>query len=180
MLFAHRWVYLLEQLKLGNHILITDVDNIFSSYYSMLELEQSEYDVYHALETKHPLDVWNYQGFVFCGGMGWFRSSPRTIRFIEEVVTRCGIECDDQVLLNRIIAYVLKVEWHRNQEEHADVTTETEDTKENIPRIEGHFHRIVGLVTTGFDGYSNETGVKIKGWDRDVAYRGKNCPLKKT
>jgi hypothetical protein len=46
MLFAHRWVYLLEQLKLGNHILLTDVDNIFSSYYSMTELELSEYDVY--------------------------------------------------------------------------------------------------------------------------------------
>jgi hypothetical protein len=175
MLFAHRWVYMLEQLKLGNHILVTDVDNIFSSYYPMEELERSEYDVYHALETKHPPDVYNVQGFVFCGGMGWFRASPPTIRFIEEVVNRCGIECDDQVLLNRIIAYVLKMEWHRKEEAHSDVTEHNEDTSQKT-RFGNHFTRIVGLITKGFTGYSNSTGVKVKVWDRDFAYRGKNDP----
>jgi hypothetical protein len=175
MLFAHRWVYTLEQLKLGNHILVTDVDNIFSSYYPMEELERSEYDVYHALETKHPEDVYNVQGFVFCGGMGWFRASPPTIRFIEEVVNRCGIECDDQVLLNRIIAYVLNMEWHRTAEAHSDVTEHNEDTAQRT-RFGHHFKRIVGLITKGFTGYSNSTGAKVKVWDRDFAYRGKNDP----
>jgi Nucleotide-diphospho-sugar transferase len=174
MLFAHRWVYLLEQLKLGNHILLTDVDNIFSSYYSMTELERSEYDVYHALETRHPEDVWNYQGFVFCGGMGWFRSSPRTIRFIDEMVLQCGSECDDQELLNMIIAYELKVSWNRTGD---DRTPETNETNARVPRLGYHFKRLAGLVTKGFTGYSVATGVKIKVWDRDFAYRGKNDPL---
>ena len=175
MLFAHRWVYMLEQLKLGNHILVTDVDNIFSSYYDMKTLELSEYDMYNALETRHPQDVWDYQGFVFCGGMGWFRASPPTIRFIDQVVTRCGIECDDQVLLNRIIAYNQKVEWNRSGDGHADVTEHNEDTKEKV-FFNDHFERIVGLVTTGFTGYSKAMGIKIKVWDRDFAYRGKNDP----
>lgn len=177
MLFAHRWVYLLEQLKLGNHVLLTDVDNIFSSYYSMTELELSEYDVYHALETRHPEDVWNYQGFVFCGGMGWFRSSPRTIRFMEEMVYQCGMECDDQEVLNGIIAYVLRVSWNRTGDDHDSLTPENEETNARDPNLGDHFKRLAGLVTKGFTGYSVTTGIKIKVWDRDFAYRGSNEPL---
>eukprot|EP00545_Synedropsis_sp_CCMP1620_P005119 CAMPEP_0119015318 /NCGR_PEP_ID=MMETSP1176-20130426/10808_1 /TAXON_ID=265551 /ORGANISM="Synedropsis recta cf, Strain CCMP1620" /LENGTH=454 /DNA_ID=CAMNT_0006968601 /DNA_START=22 /DNA_END=1386 /DNA_ORIENTATION=- len=176
MLFAHRWVYMLDQLKQGNHILVTDVDNIFSSYHSTEELERSEFDVFHALETKHPVDVYDLQGFVFCGGMGWFRASKPTIRFIEEVVHRCGIECDDQVLLNRIIAYVLHMEWHRSGDEHDTVTTQTKDTAKKVKVFGSHFKRIEGLITNGFTGYSNSTGVKVSVWDRDFAYRGKNDP----
>lgn len=176
MMFAHRWVYLLEQLKLGNHILLTDVDNIFTSYYDMNELEESEYDVYHALETKHPTDVFRHQGFVFCGGMAWFRSSPRTIRYIEEMVHRCGMECDDQVLLNQILAYDLGIQWNRTGAEHLQVTTHTHDTNVTIDGLGNHFDRIVGIVTKGFTGYSQAIGLKIKVWDRDFAYRGKADP----
>jgi hypothetical protein len=175
MLFAHRWVYLMEQLQKGYHVLITDVDNIFSSYHDMAQLELSEIDVFHALETKHPTDVYNAQGFVFCGGMGWFRSSPPTITFIQEMLLRCRIECDDQVLLNRIIAYILKVQWNRT-EEHLNVTQHDQDTSETVLHFGQHFQRIVGLVQKGFTGYSKSTGLKIKVWDRDFAYRGKNDP----
>ncbi|KAI2493692.1 nucleotide-diphospho-sugar transferase [Fragilaria crotonensis] len=176
MMFAHRWVYLLEQLKLGNHILLTDVDNIFTSYYDMSELERSEFDVFHALETKHPNDVFQHQGFVFCGGMAWFRSSPRTIRFIKEMVRRCGAECDDQVLLNQILAYDLGVKWNRTNADHSEVTTHTEDTNVTLVNLGNHWERLVGLVTGGFTGYSEATGLKIKVWDRDFAYRGKADP----
>jgi Nucleotide-diphospho-sugar transferase len=176
MLFAHRWVYVLEQLKLGNHILITDVDNIFSSYYDMNNLELSEFDVYHALETKHPEDVFRYQGFVFCGGMGWFRASPPTIQYVQEMVTQCGDVCDDQILLNRLVAYVFQVQWHRNSTSHQDVTVQTKDTNVTIDRLGNHFERLVGLVTKGFTGYSTSTGVQIHVWDRDFAYRGKADP----
>jgi hypothetical protein len=176
MLFAHRWVYVLEQLKLGYHILLTDVDNIFSSYYDMSILEMSEFDVYHALETKHPEDVFRYQGFVFCGGMGWYRASPPTLRYIQEMVTQCGDLCDDQILLNRLVAYVFRVQWNRNSTEHGEVTVPTRDTNVTIDRLGNHFDRLVGLVTKGFTGYSESTGAQIYVWDRDFAYRGKADP----
>jgi hypothetical protein len=177
MLFAHRWVYLLEQLKLGYHILLTDIDNIFSSYYSMNELELSEFDVYHALETKHPQEVYKYQGFVVCGGMGWFRSSPRSIRYVEEMVKRCGWECDDQVQLNNLIAYGLHMKWNRSSsvKEHSTAITVNSSVihGDDNERLE---ERLEGLITVGFTGYSISTGVKIKLWDRAFAYRGKATP----
>jgi Nucleotide-diphospho-sugar transferase len=184
MLFAHRWVYMLEQLKLGNHILLTDVDNIFSSYYSMNELESSEYDIYHALETKHPEEVFKRQGFVVCGGMGWFRASPGAIRYVEKMVKRCGIECDDQVLLNKLLAYDLNMKWGGPTNELSNTTTITtkvtpsdiDGGKENIQLAK----RLDGLITVGFTGYSVSTGIKIKIWDRDFAFRGevnpRTCP----
>jgi hypothetical protein len=54
LIFAHRWVYLLEQLKDGYHVLISDIDNIFSKYYPMSALESSPYDAFHALEGRPP------------------------------------------------------------------------------------------------------------------------------
>jgi hypothetical protein len=176
MLFAHRWIYALEQLKIGYHILMTDVDNIFSSYYDMKNLELSEFDIYHALETKHPEDVFQHQGFVFCGGMGWFRSSPSAIRYVEAIVQACGEACDDQILLNRLVAYKFQVQWDRNRTEHSEVTIHTDETNVTVDRLGNHFHRLVGLPIKGFTGYSTITGARIHVWDRDFAYRGKVDP----
>jgi Nucleotide-diphospho-sugar transferase len=176
MLFSRRWQYIVDQLKLGYHILITDVDNIFSSYYSMNQFELSEFDIYHALETRHPEDVYHSQGFVLCGGMGWFRSSSRTIRYVQEIVDQCGIICDDQILLNRLIAYVFQIQWNRNSTEHQEVTVHTNDTNITMEHYGRPFDRLVGLVMKGFTGYSVATGVKIQVWDRDFAYRGKVDP----
>ena len=175
MLFAHRWRYLLQSLNEGHHVLITDVDNIWNSYYDMEELELSEYDVYHALETKHPSEVYDDQGFVFCGGMGWFRASPQTKTFIQSMVSQCGVICDDQVLLNQIVAYQLNMEWHRTADHH-NTTTSVSSNQDFDSPFENHFSRIEGLVTNGFTGYSRVTGHKSKVWDRDFAYRGENNP----
>ena len=175
MLFAHRWVYILQALQEGFHVLVTDVDNIFSKFHPMSELELSEYDVYHALETKHPEDVFEAQGFVFCGGMGWFRSSPQVIAFMEAMVRQCGQMCDDQVLLNQIIAFQLNVTWNRTHEDHQLRTEHNKDIEEKV-FFDDHFNRIVGLTTKGFTGVSTRSGHKIKVWDRDFAYRGKNNP----
>ena len=75
----------------------------------MNELELSEHDVFHALETKHPEAVFEQQGFVFCGGMAWYRSNPRVIEFVNEIVNRCKYKCDDQVIVNQVVANVLGV-----------------------------------------------------------------------
>jgi hypothetical protein len=169
LLFAHRWVYLLEQLKAGYHVLLTDVDNIFSKYHPMSAMELSEFDVFHALETKYPEDVYNVTGFVVCGGMAWFRSSPTTIDFVERIVDRCGVVCDDQIILNTILAFELGMEWNLTEWHRSLRTVNKKD------------HRLDDVMIKGFTGVSNQTGHKVMIWDRDFAYRGANdpdeCPL---
>ena len=164
MLFAYRWVYLLEQLKAGYHVLITDVDNIFSKYHPMSDMELSEFDVFHALETKHPANVFEAMGFVVCGGMGWFRSSPSTIQFIQLMVDRCGDRCDDQVVLNSILAFDLGMHWNLTDWHKSFRTTNKNNT------------RMDGLLKKSFTGVSNTTGHKVKLWDQEFAYRGANDP----
>jgi Nucleotide-diphospho-sugar transferase len=165
MLFAYRYVYLLEQLKAGYHVLITDVDNIFSKYHPMSEMEASEFDVFHALENKHPTKVYEAMGFVVCGGMGWFRSSPTTIQFIQLIVDRCGDCCDDQVVLNSILAFDMGMQWNLTDWHKSFRTKNTNQTK------------LDGLLTKSFTGVSNTTGHKVKLWDHEFAYRGANDPV---
>lgn len=166
MLFAYRWVYLLEQLKAGYHILLTDVDNIFSKYHPMSNFEQSKYNVFHALETKHPTAVFDTMGFVVCGGMGWYRSTPGTIQFIQRMVDRCGDRCDDQIILNKLLAEEIQwalTDWHKS-----------------FRTIHPNHSRLDGLLTRGFSGVSTMTSTTehhtIMVWDRDFAYRGENDP----
>lgn len=171
MLFAYRWVYLLEQLKAGYHILLTDVDNIFSKYHPMSNFEQSKYNVFHALETKHPTAVFDTMGFVVCGGMGWYRSTPETIQFIQRMVDQCGDRCDDQIILNTLLAKEIQwtlTDWHKS-----------------FRTVHPNNSRLDGLLTRGFSGVSTTTTTghhTIKVWDRDFAYRGENdptvCPVK--
>ena len=39
-----------------------------------------------------------------------------------------------------------------------------------------YYQHLVGLVTKGFTGYSQSTGLAIQLWDRDFAYRGRVDP----
>jgi hypothetical protein len=164
LLFAQRWLYALEQLKAGYHLLMTDVDNIFSKYHPLSSMELSEYDVFHALETKYPEDVFNASGFVVCGGMGWFRSSPRTIEFVQLLVNRCNGQCDDQVKLNSLLAYDMEMEWNLT-EWHKSIRTRSNRNP-----------ALGGLLEKSFTGTSKKTGHKVLVWDRDFAYRGENNP----
>jgi hypothetical protein len=163
LIFAHRWVYMLKQLQAGNHVLITDVDNIFSKYHAMSTMELSEYDVFHALEAKYPTKVFDAQGFTFCGGMGWFRSSPSTIQLIQQIVDRCGDICDDQIILNYIMAFGMSMEWNITAWHRSFQTNSTTAVLD-------------GLMVKGFTGMSMKTGHKGMVWDREFAYRGENDP----
>lgn len=164
-LFARRWMYILEQLKQGTSILLTDVDNVFSRNMPMSEMESSEFDVFHAYETKHPTKIFDQQGFVVCGGMGWFRANERTIKFLEVMVKSCGDYCDDQVVLNQLLSSTLQIKW---------------DKKTDAARTKSDDQRFDGLLEKSITGVSDLTGHKIKIWDRDLAFRGpvdpKPCP----
>jgi hypothetical protein len=164
MIFGQRWLYTLQQLKMGHHILITDVDNIFSKYHPMSSMELSEYDVFHALETKYPVKVYNATGFVVCGGMGWFRSTPSTIDFVQLLTDRCNGTCDDQVKLNSLLAFEMEMEWNLT------------DWHKSIRTHRNRSPILNGLLERGFTGVSKITGHKVLVWDRDFAYRGENNP----
>jgi hypothetical protein len=172
-LFGRRWKYVLDQLKQGYHILLTDVDNVFSRYLPLHEFEDSAVDVLHAYSTSYPTYVFDDMGFTVCGGMSWLRAHPKVIRFVGTLVHRCGCvqdtpeqlckdcECDDQVVLNELLwKGKHKVTWDRD-----------------IPKPKKGW---ADLQWKGISGISATTQHRIQIWDRNLAYRApmpKTCPL---
>ena len=87
-----------DMLRNGTHLLITDVDNVFSRYVPLSGFLEEGYDVYHAFEMRYPLNIFHQFGFVVCSGHQFIRSSPAALRFMDLVMNRCSNEkCDDQV-----------------------------------------------------------------------------------
>jgi hypothetical protein len=170
LLMAVRWKYLLQQLELGNHILLTDADNIFARYVPLEDFEKSSVDVWHAYGTKYPRKMFALQGFVVCSGMSWWRASPAGIHFSRIMHKACGEMCDDQRLLNAILESQLGMSWEWTPEIKA---SRISNATESDPRF-------VGLLQTKMYGTSNLTGHRAGIWDRDFAYRGlvdpKTCP----
>ena len=95
--------------------------------------------------------------------MGWFRSSPSTIQFVQTLVDRCGILCDDQIVMNSILAFDMGMDWNVTDWHKSILTNHTIDSQN-------------GLLKHGFTGVSNNTGHKVMIWDRDFAFRGDNDP----
>lgn len=175
LLMAVRWKFLLEQLKLGIHVLLTDVDNIFSQYIDMeeaftnnhQEVDSDIVDVWHAYATKFPQQVFAKQGFVVCSGMSWWRASKAAIKFGEIMHSQCGTFCDDQrVLNNLLVGNQLNMTW--------EWTKEIQGSR--ITNVTTQDMRFVGLPTLGISGRSNVTGHRARVWDRDFAFRGSLRP----
>jgi hypothetical protein len=162
---AHRWVYLLDQLKAGYHVLVTKIDNIFSKHHPMLEMELAEYDVYHVLNTKTPSEYFQVLGFTIYTGMGWFRSCPRTIQLIQHMVEKCGGMCDDHVTWNSIVAFDMGMEWN--------IT----DWHQSLRTVNKKDANLDGLLKQSFTGLSTKTGHRVMVWDREFAYRGEDAPV---
>ena len=163
-LFGRRWKYIFDSLVNGTHVLLTDVDNVFSRYLPMSEMEQSSYDVYHAYSTAYPGSVFFGMGFTVCGGMGWYRATKSVRQFIGTLLNKCNCwksmdcncYCDDQVVLNELLwKGKHSVTWtnsngiafHRNPKDFNDL----------------HWDSITGI--------SSKTQHTIKIWDRNIAYR---------
>ncbi|KAL7466045.1 hypothetical protein ACHAXS_006336 [Conticribra weissflogii] len=179
-IFATRWVYILGQLKRGNHILLTDADNIFVRYLPLEVMENSEYDVYHAHCGDFPIRFLS-MGFVVCGGMAWLRSSEGAVRYVESILEQCGwggldadadadaddgevvgagdgmmkakaAKCDDQQVVNsKFFFNSLNYTW---------------DDEETRPKAEQGFWKGES------SGRSLVTGHRFKLWSVDMCYRG--------
>eukprot|EP00815_Leptocylindrus_aporus_P011982 CAMPEP_0116071898 /NCGR_PEP_ID=MMETSP0322-20121206/14113_1 /TAXON_ID=163516 /ORGANISM="Leptocylindrus danicus var. apora, Strain B651" /LENGTH=316 /DNA_ID=CAMNT_0003560453 /DNA_START=228 /DNA_END=1175 /DNA_ORIENTATION=+ len=168
-LWAERFAYVQNQIEKGVSILLTDVDNIFSRYISLDHFDfDTETDVFHAHETKFPESAYKKQGFVFCGGLIYFKANERVKRFMDILISLCKntgnngkLMCNDQVVLNSAYADYnqLKMKWN--------MTIETNST-----RTSHRFDVMDGLLIKEFTGKSETTGHTVRVWDRNFAYRG--------
>ena len=158
-LWFHRIHYCLEQLKMGQSLLLTDVDNIFNRYYPLSNLINDKYDMIFALEQRFPVTFFERNGFVVCGGMIFLKATEASIQMMELVLERCsrgGNHCNDQVVWNTILDYDMK--WN---------TTSLSLAKEKSSLINDD------LIHFGFDGTSESIeNFHANIWDRDFAWRG--------
>ena len=160
-LWYNRILYCLNQLKVGQSLLLTDVDNIFSRHQPLAPFYESGYDAIFALEQKFPTQVYDAQGFVVCGGMTFFKATNATIQVMERLLERCDggtKRCDDQVEWNQLLWK--EMDWDT-------VESKKRPTEDGMLQygFEGRYKR--GIIP-GLD--SNNFRAKV--WDRDFAWRG--------
>ena len=158
-MFARRWQYVLQQLRKGVSVLLTDVDNIFNSHVPLESF--MDYDIIFAYATPWPQETFDKMGFSVCGGMTWLQATPSTIDYVERIVKRCRNACDDQIVINKMLAYDLDITWDEPVEplkfDHSDGVFQNMPYKERTGR-------------------SAVTKQRIKIWSMDFAYRGPMFP----
>jgi hypothetical protein len=160
LMFAIRWKFVLEQLKNGISLVLTDVDNIFNRYVPLNDFLAAGFDIIHAFEPGgYPLHIFDKQGFTVCGGMSFIKANNRTIKLVEMMLENgCRRACDDQVVLNELIANKLDITWDMPPQRFENGT-------------------IVPVAPTrSMTGVSSVTGHSIKVWDGNFAYRGMMYP----
>lgn len=151
-----------DMLRNGTHLLITDIDNIYSRHVPLQGFLEEGYDVYHAFEMRYPVHIYNRFGFVICGGHQFLRSSPGSLRFMNLVMKHCSqSKCDDQVSYNHVFFNVLKMKWDRNDNpNHGGALRINSTDPENN-----------NLLVESLTGRSTVTNHTVKVWDRDFAWR---------
>lgn len=160
-IMAARLHLTMELLRNGTHLLVTDVDNVFSRYVPLYGFLDEGYDVFHAYEMRYPTYIFDEMGFVVCSGHQFLRSSPGTLRFMELMENRCkGDKCDDQVVYNEVFWRELNIEWDGDGPTHDGALRLTGNNTEND-----------GLLVESATGRSRTTNHTIKIWDRDFAWR---------
>ena len=172
-IMAARVRFARDLVRNGTHVLLTDVDAVFSRYVNPLGFVKEGYDVYHAHEMRFPTYLYEMFGLMVNGGHHFFKSTPATIRFLDFVVQVCGKKCDDQVVFNKVL-WKLELEWDGGK-----LPTHPDAMRISIEKdgING------GLLVESSTGRSKITGHSFKIWDRDFATRlsdgiPESCPSK--
>lgn len=151
-----------DLLRNGTHVLITDVDNVFSRYVSPAGFLEDGYDVFHSFEMRYPMNIAAQFGFTICSGHQFLRSSEATLRFMDLVMKRCSRQkCDDQVVYNNVFFYDLNIKW-----DGIPNPNHPGALRINCSHVEND-NQLVESVT----GRSPVTNHTIKIWDRDFAWR---------
>mmetsp|Transcript_14893 Transcript_14893/g.27092 ORF Transcript_14893/g.27092 Transcript_14893/m.27092 type:complete len:259 (-) Transcript_14893:345-1121(-) len=152
----------MDLLRNGTHLLITDVDNIFSRHVPLYGFLEEGYDVYHAYEMRYPTFIYDQFGFVICSGHQFLRSSPEAIRFMDVVMKSCsGKKCDDQVTYNKVFFRELNIKW-----DNIDNPNHAGALRVNTTHPENN-----NLLVESVTGRSLLTNHTVKIWDRDFAWR---------
>lgn len=163
-----------DLVKNGTHVMLTDVDNVFSRYVNPVGFVEEGYDVYHAYELGYPTHLKRDHGFVICGGHHFFRSSDATIRYLDMAVNDCGGKCDDQVVFNELL-WKLDIEWDGEEPSHPGAKRIVSPAANTMN---------ADLLVESATGRSRITNHTFKIWDRDFAWRLSGgipelCPSKK-
>ena len=154
-----------DLLRNGTHLLITDVDNVFSRHVPLHGFLEQGYDVYHAFEMFYPTWIYHIHGFVICSGHQFLRSSPETLNFMDLVMDRCrGKKCDDQNTYNEVFFWDLNITWDNNM-------GRSPATREGALRVNSTGPESNNLLVESATGRSPVTNHTIKIWDRDFAWR---------
>mmetsp|Transcript_34712 Transcript_34712/g.83896 ORF Transcript_34712/g.83896 Transcript_34712/m.83896 type:complete len:395 (-) Transcript_34712:655-1839(-) len=160
--------FTMELLQNGTHLLITDVDNIFSRYVPLYGFLEEGYDVYHAYEMRYPVGLYEYFGYVLCSGHQFLRASPETLNYMDLVMTRCyGPKCDDQIIINHAILDDSEIEWDNFDTPNHTEALRVKATNLELPNERENSNLLVESMT----GRSPVTNHTVKIWDRDFAWR---------
>eukprot|EP00581_Thalassiosira_minuscula_P016890 CAMPEP_0183730976 /NCGR_PEP_ID=MMETSP0737-20130205/33989_1 /TAXON_ID=385413 /ORGANISM="Thalassiosira miniscula, Strain CCMP1093" /LENGTH=366 /DNA_ID=CAMNT_0025963585 /DNA_START=80 /DNA_END=1177 /DNA_ORIENTATION=- len=152
----------MDMLKNGTHLLITDIDNVFSRHVPLWGFLEEGYDVYHAFEMRYPMHIYRDYGFVICSGHQFLRSSPEAIAFMEVVMRHCRhAKCDDQVTYNNVFFTELNIRW--DGMDNPD--------REGAIRVNTTHPENSNLLVESVTGRSPVTNHTVKIWDRDFAWR---------
>ncbi|KAL7537666.1 hypothetical protein ACHAXR_007992, partial [Thalassiosira sp. AJA248-18] len=161
-IMAHRLRFTSNLLLNGTHLLITDIDNVFSRHVPLYGFLEEGYDVFHAYEMQYPRHVFDEMGFVICSGFQFLRSSPATFRFFELIMKLCHWgKCDDQVTYNEVFYKDLNIKW-----DNMDTPNHAGALRVNSTHVENS-----NLLVESVTGRSQTTNHTIKIWDRDFAWR---------
>mmetsp|Transcript_34802 Transcript_34802/g.72995 ORF Transcript_34802/g.72995 Transcript_34802/m.72995 type:complete len:198 (+) Transcript_34802:1270-1863(+) len=138
------------------------------------------FDVVHAYGGQSPSGVYESMGFTVRSGTTWLKSTPPAIALVRRIVEACGAMCDDNLLLNEMIASrtALGIEWNGGGGDEADddeaggggestaasvVATGPSRAKSSHGSFSvRHRHRRART------GRSSVTGHRVKIWDRDL------------
>ncbi len=151
-LWYHRILYVYNQLKAGNSILLTDTDNIFTRYEPLTSFYDNGYDAIFAFEERFPGRIFERMGFVVCGGMTFFKATEATLKLVGKWLAMCPGSCNDQEKLNSLLLHEMK--WNSSW-------AKEESRLEN------------GLIQSGFDGVGTTIPeFRARVWDRNFAWRG--------
>jgi hypothetical protein len=165
---SSRLHFTMDMLRNGTHVLVTDIDNIFTRYVPLHGFLMEGYDVYHAYEMKFPLFLYNEFGFVICGGHSFFRSTPETLRFMDIVMKHCNKDkCNDQIVFNNVLLHELGMKWDGITDPNHPGALRLNSTGDDAKSM----LEINNLLVESVTGRSFVTNHTIKIWDRDFAWR---------
>lgn len=102
-LWSHRLKVLHYLVSLGESIIHSDADAVWLSD-PRPDLEACATDVVFSQGTVWPPDVHQRHGLVLCCGFFFISPGPRSLRFLDHVISRLDQDQDDQAAVNRFIA----------------------------------------------------------------------------